>query len=302
MGRRTVTGADGSFRLSTIPPSDGVQVWALHPDHAAGGAVVAVVAGETTDVVVRLAPARTISVTARVVDPDGHAVPGAEVRLRLDRDRGPSSTPALGSAVGAVRLDGDARRRLEEKLAALEWRPATNGGVQFDVDASARSFALLARAEGFVEPRRVRVTIGAEEAIERTIVLHPTQSFRVRVLDLATRLPVTGARVYLRNPEIRPGSPPPHVSTDDAGWFEVTPTTELHRDVFLRADGYLDLAWRLRTLPEGEAIELLPSHQVEGRIVLRDGTHRSRMAPSPSSRTPSTHSAFLWASYAWSVP
>ncbi len=273
MGRRTESDADGSFELRNFPPGKSRPIWVLHPDHGAGGSVVEeVVAGETTDVVVRLPAARKVVVNVRVLDPRGSPIPGAQVHVHLALDRRPSNQPTLGTVVSAVAGGGPLPARVRDEIRPVtSWQDCTDGSFSFEVDATARGLSLEARAKGYMTPLRRRVTIDDWDETEQDITLRPIERFAGRVVDRETGLPIAGARLYPRDPDITDRAPP-HVETDAAGRFEVEQTTVLQNAVYVRAAGYLRLAWRLELARELGTLKLPRSHELQGRVALRDGT------------------------------
>jgi RNA polymerase sigma factor (sigma-70 family) len=208
-------------------------------------------------------PAR-MTVTGRVLDPDGKPVKGAFVDLVAAERRpwvGASEEDEQATLLGQGQSDGDGRYRLD---------------VPRTTSSRVHGIAAMAAAPGYAAGMAI-LNPDAEQPVA-DIRLQPEQIVRARLMEL-TGAPAKGVEVHTWQgahlPKGLRAGPPPVIKADDQGRIELTGIASssnitLHvRDMrYARQDLHIDST---KATPSQEVtLVLQPARIIEGRVLAAD--------------------------------
>ncbi len=196
--------ADGRFRLSRLPPGTLYEMAAIHDGFAPALVKVGALSSPKP---VRIVLERGATVLGKVLDPEGQPVPGAELDVKLSRDRRPNQDlSAIGEPTG--KAVSDAIGSFAISHLGIGW---------FDLRVKRRGFVTLSVPEVEVPDRAARIDLGPL-TLDRGAVIEG------RVTG-PSGAPLPDARVTpIRAPDplasiFSVSDVPPETSTDSEGRF-----------------------------------------------------------------------------------
>lgn len=246
-GRRVRTDAKGKFRLVGLRPR-GYAIRAAKTDYLPV-TMPGIVAGVSTPGSAAIALQKAASLSGRVTDETGKAVPGA--RVGIARDTGINALirggPAAFLGRGGVPSGPDGAFRLR--------------GL-----AAQRNVTLEATKTGYVPAKRFGVTVKSGESVKDiALVVKRGLEARGRVVDSAGK-PIAGAEVRLSRPE-GGGMGGARVMIRMAGFSQEKPDATSAADGVFRVAGLEPGEYVLAVSREGYAAKSVPSVTVKAEGV-----------------------------------
>ena len=272
--RVNTTDARGQFVLGSIAPKSEVRVSAASGPVAESEAVTVPSAGEGEPITLRLKKRPTLSLSGRVLGPDGRPTAGATIRVKI---RPPDQAANSGGGFSfdgpeEIRTGPDGRYRTPDQLPI---------GNHYRVEVQAPGFEPA--ASRWIIPPGLEVP---DLTLRRAVV---TREVVGRVVDSAGK-PVGGVEVY----QSGDGPRRTRSATDGDGRFRVPGIPDTSAFLFASKDGYRFLGRRvdpaersvefaLRRLDEPPAAPLRPAaspiSRDEERTIARGLIAEARKAP-----------------------